>query len=62
MTPDDDAALLRELAELSARCQATLAHIGEIQLAIARRAADRAETQRIERAEFGTKTRTTLDE
>lgn len=63
MTPDDEAALLRELATLAARCQATLSHIGEIQLTLARRAADRAEVQRIEREEFGgPQVRTTLDE
>lgn len=60
MSADDDAALLRELADLRDRCQATLSAIGEVQLRLARRAADRAETQRMER-EFGPQTRTTLD-
>ena len=29
MTPEDEGLLLRELAMMSAKCQATMAHIGE---------------------------------
>jgi hypothetical protein len=62
MTPEEELALLRELASLRDKCTAMMGAIGDIQLMLARRAADRAETQRIERAEFGPQTRTTLDE
>jgi hypothetical protein len=62
MTPDPDAALLRELIELRDRCTATMNAIGEIQLALARRAADRAEAARIEREEFGPNIRYSLDD
>ena len=61
MTPDDEGLVLRELAAMSARCQAMMAHIGAVQLELARRASDRAETQRLEREEFGPQIRTTLD-
>lgn len=61
MTPQEELALLRELAVLHEECQAKMARIGEIQLELARRAADRAETQRIEREEFGSQPRDTLD-
>ena len=60
MTNEEELALLRELTDLRDRCQATLSAIGQIQLMLARRAADRAETHRIEREEFG-QVRTTLD-
>jgi hypothetical protein len=62
MTPDDDAALLLHLAALRDRCMATMSAIGEIQLRLARRAADRAETARIERDEFGPTIRDSLDD
>ena len=62
MTPEDEGTLLRELAALSARCQATMSAIGVIQLRLARRASDRAETERLDRLEFGDRVRTTLDE
>ena len=62
ITPEEELALLRELAEAATRCQETLSAIGNLQLMLARRAADRAEVLRIERAEFGPETRESLDE
>lgn len=60
MTPEEELALLRELASLRDRCEATMTAIGDLQLTLARRAADRAETQRLE-SEFGPEPRETLD-
>ena len=62
MTPADEAALLRELTDLRDRCQATMSAIGQVQLQLARRAADRAEVRRLDALEFGgPQVRTTLD-
>lgn len=62
MPAADDAALLRELAALRDRCLATMEHIAEVQLRLARASADRAEVARMERAEFRSETRTSLDD